>query len=421
MRPILDAAYVLLGLLSTPLWLWLILSGRHRADLGARVVGPAPVSRSGERPRVLIHAVSVGEVNAIRLLVERLEALDEPPGLVIAATTDTGLDRARDLFGDRHEVIRFPLDFSWAVGRLLDSVEPATVALVELEIWPNLLSSCRGRGIPVAVINGRLSRRSFRSYRRFRWLLGTTFAKLSEVGARSAEDAERFTALGLPASHVHVAGEMKWDAVDLAPDESAAAELAEAMGIDRDRPLVVAGSTAPEEHELLRDAVPEGVQLLCAPRRPEWFDGAARALPGCVRRSSGERGSETHRFLLDTIGELRQAYALADVVVVGRTFCERHGSDMMEPVGLGKATVVGPSVTDFRETVDVLLEAGGLIQVEADALPAMLTGLLEDSTRRADLVERGQAAIRSRQGATGRYVEMLTALLHAPKNPPSRW
>jgi 3-deoxy-D-manno-octulosonic-acid transferase len=205
---------------------------------------------------------------------------------------------------------------------------------------------------------------------------------------------------------------MKWDAARLAPDLAAAARLAEELGIDRRRPLVVAGSTAPGEHELIRDAVPEDVQLLCAPRRPEWFDDAAAALPGCVRRSEGSAGgTASGRFLLDTIGELQIAYSLADVVVVGRSFGELHGSDMMEPVALGKPTIVGPAVSDFQETVDVLREAGGLLQVSASELPAALDRLLRSPSDRERLIENARRAIEAQQGATDRHAELILTLL----------
>ena len=194
-----------------------------------------------------------------------------------------------------------------------------------------------------------------------------------------------------------------------------AAELASAMGIDRSRPLIVAGSTAPGEHELLTKAVPDGAQLLCAPRKPEWFDEAAAALPGCARRSWAEHGSQTGRFLLATIGELRPAYALADVVVVGRTFGKLHGSDMMEPVALGKATIVGPAVDDFQETVDALRAGDGIVQIDRAHLASTLDRLLRDPDRRAALAANGRAVIRSHQGATQKHLELILALLDDAK------
>jgi 3-deoxy-D-manno-octulosonic-acid transferase len=185
------------------------------------------------------------------------------------------------------------------------------------------------------------------------------------------------------------------------------------MAVERRKPMVVAGSNAPGEHELLLNAVPPGVQLLCAPRMPEWFSQAAGAMPGCARRSRGDKGSLSHRFLLDTLGELRKAYALADVVVIGRSFGQLHGSDMMEPVALGKATVVGPAVADFQDTVDALLAGDGIVQTSADALPSALRDLLNDPIRRAALAANGRDVIRRHQGATPRHIEMIMAMLNA--------
>jgi 3-deoxy-D-manno-octulosonic-acid transferase len=204
---------------------------------------------------------------------------------------------------------------------------------------------------------------------------------------------------------------MKWDTAEIADVVEGSDALAEALGIDRNRPLVVAGSTAPGEHELLVEAVADGVQLLCAPRKPEWFDQAAAALPGCARRSRGDHGSSTGRFLLDTIGELRAAYALADVVVVGRSFGSLHGSDMMEPVALGAATIVGPAVADFQDTVDALLAGNGLVQTDRESLATVVRRLLDEPERRRVLADNARRVIRVQQGATERNAALIRSLV----------
>lgn len=419
MRLVADLIYVLLLLLTLPVWLVrLLVTGKIRTDWPARF-GRAAVLPPYDGPTVLLHAVSVGEVNALRHLVRLLRAHPDRPRVVIACTTDTGLARARELFGAEHAIVRFPLDFSFAVRRFLRAINPAMVALVELEVWPTFVALCARRGIPVCVINGRLSERSIGRYRRIRWLLRSTFARLSAVAAQNQAYAARFVEMGVPADRVRVTDTMKWDAATIADDVPGAAALAESMGIIRSRPLVVGGSTEPVEHRLLHEATPSGVQLLCAPRRPEWFDDAARDLPGCARRSKGDRGSPTGRFLLDTIGELRQAYALADVVVVGRSFGELHGSDMMEPVALGRATIVGPRVDDFRETVAALLEGGGIIQTDAAGLPGVIRSLLDDPLARAQLAERGRTVVRRRQGASARHASLILSL--AKNGSGSSW
>ncbi len=406
MRWLMDALLVLVALLTAPIWLVRMIStGKIKTDWPGRLGRTGPLPAPSERPRILIHAVSVGEVNAIRVLVSRLSESGVEP--VVAVTTDTGFARATSLFGDHHDVVRYPLDFSFAVTRFLRSVNPQLAVFVELEVWPNFTAVCERRHIPIVVVNGRLSARSFKKYRLVAPVVQRSFRRLTRVAAQSQAYADRFIALGTPPDRVLVTGTMKWDAVEVDVDAEAVARLAESMGIDRDRPLVVAGSTAPGEHELLHAAVPGGVQLLCAPRRPEWFDAAATALPGCARRSRGDRGSPNDRFLLDTIGELPFAYALADVVVVGRSFGALHGSDMMEPAGLGKPIVVGPAVADFEETVNVLLEADGLIQTSAKDLPATLRKLLDDPDQRRQLAENARRAIAQRRGATDRNLRLI--------------
>ena len=425
---LLDVLYGLVGLLTAPIWLVrMALTGKLRTDWPARFGRVPTDARPKGRPRILLHAVSVGEVNAIRQLVAALRETPEAPEVIVASTTDTGFARAQAVFPDL-PVIRYPFDFSWSVRRVLDAIEPDVVGLVELEVWPNFTAACHRRGIPLAVVNGRLSARSFARYRRVAACIRPMFRRLDLALVQNADYAERFTALG--AEPVVVAGTMKWDTARLADGAEGADGLAADLGIDRNRPLVVAGSTAPDEHRLLHEATPDGVQLLCAPRKPEWFDRAARDLPGCARRSAGTSGSSTGRFLLDTIGELRAAYALADVVVVGRTFGDLHGSDMIEPIALGRPTVVGPAVSDFADIAEALLAGGGLLQTDRTGLAGLLTELLGDADRRRALGAAGRAVIRSHQGATARHVEQLRALLPeiaprrvntaGPKNSPPR-
>ncbi len=406
-----DAVYLAVALVTLPVWLVrMIRTGKIRTDWAGRFGRTEPLPAAGAK-RILIHAVSVGEVNAARLLVERLAAAGPAPEVVIATTTDTGWARAGRLFGGRHRVLRYPFDFWRPVNRFLDAVRPDAVVLMELEVWPNFTLACTRRGIPVCVVNGRLTPRSARRYRLVAPAARACFGRLAFAAVQNETYARRFRRLGVPADALPVTGTMKWDTAQIADRVEGDEALAAEMGIDRQHPLVVAGSTAPGEHELLATAMPDGVQLLCAPRRPEWFDQAATALPGCARRSRGDRGSVTGRFLLDTIGELRLAYALADVVVVGRSFGSLHGSDMMEPVALGKATIVGPAVSDFQDTVDALRARGGIVQTDCEGLPAALRELLGDQRRRQRLAECGRAVIRAHQGATERHVGLILSLL----------
>ncbi len=418
----LDLTYALGAAVLAPVWARKARGG-WKQRLGHVEGLPTPVPG---RPRLLLHAVSVGEVNAVRQLVPMLR--ERGIEVVVAAGTDTGFERARTLFGGHGPVVRYPLDFSSAVRRFLDRVKPAAVGLVELEVWPNFIGECTRRSIPVGVINGRLSERSFKGYQRIRPFMVKSFASLAFAAVQDEDYAARFRAMGTPADQVFVADTMKWDAAVMADNVAGAAVLARQLGIDRTRPLIVGGSTGPGEEALLVRACPPGVQLLCAPRKVERFDEAAAAMPGCVRRSvkagageaagAGGRGAAGNvsgpgRFLLDTIGELRAAYALADVVVMGRSFGKLFGSDPIEPIGLGRATVIGPSFKDFQAVVRALCAAGGLEVAGPEELPRVLGELVADPARRARLAEAGRACIRQRMGATARHANLLEGLVRA--------
>ncbi len=462
MQALTDVAYCVAAIFTSPLWLWWLFgTGQQRTDWRARFgfgaqlppVRTKPAIHTSadntrksshtnvQRGRILVHAVSMGEVNAARLLVERLSKHCE---VVLSATTDTGFARALAVAPAGVSVVRYPLDINMAVERFLNRVQPDLVALVELEAWPNFIRACSSRNIPIAVVNGRISDRGFKRYKLARWFLKPLFKRFLFVSAQTQLYADRFVFMGVPTERVHVGGTMKWDSAPVAPalavntatgapsaiDQATQAaqqraledaqqlanDLARELGIDRARPLVVAGSTAEGEEALLHACVPEGVQLLCAPRKPARFNDAAIDLPGCVRRThrpigsgDGQRGSD--RFLLDTMGELKKAYALATVVVVGRSFGDLHGSDMMEPVALGKATIIGPRYGDFADTAQKLLDAGGMVCVTREALPRVLQELIADAAARERMIDAAMGVIRREQGATTGNEMLLRELL----------
>lgn len=410
-----DLLYAGAALLAGPVWgLNLLRTGKWRTDWRGRF-GKRAALPSDSRPTVLIHGVSVGEINATRQLVERLASEDAPPvRLVISATTNTGIELARRLYEPDHAVVRFPFDFSWMVRRFLDAIRPELILLVELEVWPNLAQECRRRGIPVCVINGRLSDSSYRNYRFARRVVRPIFGTLAAAAAQTEAYAERFIDLGVPADRVTVTDNMKWDTVRIAETVRGADELMLAMGIDRSKPLVVAGSTGPGEEEILLATRPPRVQLLLVPRKPERFEAVARQVDGIVRRTEHPDGTRravdgAELFLLDTMGELAKAYSLADVAVVGRSFAARGGSDPIEPIALGKPTIIGPHHKNFADVVAAFQEAGGIIV--SDAPMAAATELLSAPERARQMAERGREVIRGRQGATARHAELVYRLL----------
>ncbi len=412
MRILYDLLFYFVLLVTSPVWVYrLISTGKWRTDWGARF-GRCDFKPDG-RPVLLVHGVSVGEVNALRQMVDHIDKLSQGKvRVVISSTTDTGIKRARDVFEPKYTVVRYPFDVTFAVRRFLNAINPQVVALGELEVWPNFVAHCAKRGVPVCVVNGRLSARSFKKYKWIRFAIGKTFARLHKVSAQSKAYADRFIAMGTPAERVVVGDTMKWDTANVSDSVPGSEALAMAMGIDVSGalPIVVAGSTAPGEDKLLRDACPEGVQLVIVPRKPEWFDEVERNIPGIVRRTKHPEGTQRivdgqRFFLLDTVGELRKAYVLADVVVVGRSFLGLHGSDMMEPVALAKPTIIGPFHSDFQDTMDALLEGKGIIVTDKPGHE--IRRLLADKAAAKALGEAGRKVVISRQGASGRNAEML--------------
>lgn len=409
-----DLVYLALAAATAPWW-----ARKARGGWPERFgrVAPLPTIDADARPRIMLHTVSVGETNAVRALVP---LLTPHARVIVTATTDTGLKRATELYGQTCDVRRYPLDATFAVRRFLDTVRPDVVGLAELELWPNFVAACRARGVPVAVINGRISERSYPGYKKARLFLRSAFGSLSAVAAQDAAYARRFVALGTPEDRVHVVGSMKWDS---APDphpggpSPKALALAEAMGIDLARPLLVAGSTGPGEEQLLHGACPAGVQLLCAPRKPERFEEAAAALPGCVRRSLGEHGP-SDRFLLDTLGELGLAYELAHVVVVGRSFGPVdgpvQGSDPMEPAALGKPVVTGRAHANFATVVGALEGAGALRVADAQGLGELLMELFGSGDVRDSMGSLALRCVSEHRGASRRCAEMLLGLWQSP-------
>lgn len=409
-----DIAYTFAAAVSSPFWIYRLLStGKWRTDWPARF-GKCPLPTDPQnRPTLLVHAVSVGEVNAIRLLVQKFaERTQGSWRIVISVTTDTGTARAKQIFEPNFHVVRYPLDFTFSVKRFLDAVNPSLVALTELEVWPNFVGHCARRGIPVCVVNGRLTARSYKRYSLIRSLLRSTFGRLAAAGVQTQDYAERFIGLGTPKERVQILDTMKWDTAQVADAQNfpGADELAKAMGIDRSRPIIVAGSTGPGEEALLINTCPADAQLVLVPRKPERFEEVAALDQTMIRRTKHADGTtrplDQHRlFLLDTMGELRKAYALADVVIVGRSFLGLYGSDVMEPAALGKPVIIGTHHKDFANVVKALESEGGI--VVTDKPGEVAAQLLTNRSVARELAESARRVILSRQGATERHVEML--------------
>lgn len=379
---------------------------------------------------VWLHGVSLGEINATRTIVQEIRRRSPETAIVISSTTQTGLQQARELY-PALTVIRFPVDFSFAIHTALERIRPSIIVLMELEVWPNLLLVAEQREIPVIIANGRVTEeRTMRTFRKpllrniGRWM----FRRIRWVGAQDAAYARLFVELGVPADRVVVTGSVKYDGAQVADHIAGQEQLAEAMTIDPQQQLWVCGSTGPGEEEMILDAYEKllrerpDLQLAIIPRKPERFDEVAALIAArgfaCLRRSGKPplvpTGVETPRavFLGDTMGELRKFYALATVVFVGRSLIPGGGSDVMEVAGLGKPILVGPHTENFKEAVALLMAEGAARLVATPpGLRQHVGDLLENPQKRAAMGAAGQRVVVAQRGATDRTVDRILSQL----------
>lgn len=384
--------------------------------------------KSPQKPCIWIHAVSVGEVNATKTLISLLQKDLPDYEIVLSATTDTGIARAKTLYNERLSVFFFPFDISFIMNKAFNNINPDIVLLMELEVWPNLAQIAKKRDIPLVVVNGRLSDKSFPRYKMVKKLIKPMFAKLALALAQTEEYASRFKALGCPPDRVIVTSSLKYDTAQITDKIEGADHLAKQLNLCKQR-LWVAGGTGPGEEKILLEVFGElkkdnqfkDLHLAIIPRKPERFDEVATQIEQSefdYTRYSQLKNSDislknTPTVILgDTMGDLRKFYNLADIVFVGRTLTPMGGSDMMEPTALGKCTIFGPHTFNFKQTVNALLENDGAIEVkdQTQLLETMQKCLKNDAFAQ-EIAINGQNVIKENQGATQKTVEAIKQLL----------
>jgi 3-deoxy-D-manno-octulosonic-acid transferase len=425
--------------------------GKYAAGFWERA-GALPRFDAGGRPVVWLHCVSVGEAQAARPLARAI--LEEYPrhALVVSTTTQTGQRVARAAFGDAALVFYFPFDWAWSVRRALRKINPSAVLVMETELWPRFFRECRGRGVPVALVNGRVSEKSFRRYRLIKFFISRALADLSLAAMQTESDAARVRALGIRPERVRVTGNVKFDIED-AGAQALTEELRRRFRFDDKRPLVVAASThAPEERLLLEafkimsgasranitssasnitssasQAKPSPTKrprLLIAPRHPERFGEVAALAESSglswARKSEAARESdaECDVVLLDSIGELRAVYPLAEVVFVGGSVAPVGGHNVLEPALAARAIVTGAHTSNFKAIVETFVARDALVQLPhgedaqvSNALARVFNELLNDESKRRSTGERARAVLEENRGATARTVRLLEPLL----------
>lgn len=407
-----DALYLVLACAYLPLMLW--KRKLHRGFIMR--LGFLPKAPRPKRP-VWIHAVSVGEAMAARSLIAQLRSAHPERHFVFSTVTPTGNKIVQGLAATGDLVIYLPLDLSFIVRRVVKAIDPALFVCVETEIWPNLFGCLQRLAVPIAVVNGRLSERSFRGYSAARLFIRPTLRKVSLFCMQTRRDCQRLQSLGVSDARIRCTGNMKFD-VSLRRDSSAGLRpaLRQRLGLGVSDRLLVAGSTHIPEEEIVIGAYRNLVarfpdlRLLIAPRHPE----RAGYVQGLVKRSGfqslrvsllksgiSREGTDPFVCILDTVGELADFYEASDIVFMGGSLSRTGGHNILEPAALGRPVIFGPHMFNFRDIAELfMLNRAALMVRSQSELELAVGSLLEDRAALERLAASAQALVRSNQGAT---------------------
>jgi 3-deoxy-D-manno-octulosonic-acid transferase len=401
--------------------------GNYRRNFGQRFgfYSAEVRARLADRRPTWIHAVSVGEVAIALKLAAKLRELQPAFTCVLTTTTTTGYAFAEREAPDWMQVLYNPLDHWPVVRRAFAAIRPERLVLVEAEVWPNLAARARARGIPLALVNARLSVRSERRFARFRRFVEPTFRCLDLVCVQEERDITRWEALGVRPEVIREVGSIKYDPAEVQSDPTVPREVLQRLGVDETRPILLGGSTHAGEEEILgrvfaqlREQFRE-LLLAIAPRHVERTADIRATLERVglrVALRSAPGADAPDCLLLDTTGELRHWYAVAKVVFVGKSLTAHGGQNPVEPILAGKPVVFGPHMENFASLAAALLEANGAIAVaDADGLATRVAELLRDTGQRRQLVANAERVLAHHRGATHRTAELLLRLRAAAK------
>jgi 3-deoxy-D-manno-octulosonic-acid transferase len=410
--------------------------GKYVAGLRQRL---GSVPQVNGKPVIWLHCVSVGETQAARPLAKRLKQQFPHYDLVVSTITLTGQNLARDVFrNDAASIFYFPFDWRWTVRRSLNVVNPAVVLIMETELWPNFLRECKTRQIPVALVNGRISRQSYRRYRMIKWFLRRVLSSLSIAVMQSETDAGRLKELGMAKEKLFTAGNLKFDAELASELTNTTEELQKRFAVKSEAPLILAASTHAPEEQIILESIQklrqkQPVRLMLAPRHPERFNEVAALLQKSgltwTRRTNRPDANDSTAtvVLLDTIGELPATYELADIVFVGGSIVDKGGHNVLEPAAAGATVVTGAHTHNFHAIVELMNEAGALVQLPAlpdavasDELAYVFEKLLASPAEREELGRRAKQLIRVNQGAADRTMQLIAPLFSAETNAKSQ-
>ncbi len=428
MSVILDLIYLLAGIAYSPVVVYRALRHkRYRAGWDQRF--GKIIRKSPQKKCIWLHAVSVGEINAAKTIIKELQNRFADFEIVISTTTDTGFARASSLFGENLQIFYFPFDLSWIMRRAFGNIHPTICLLMELEVWPNFIHTAWQLNVPVIIVNGRMSDKSFPRYKAIKPIVKKIFSKIGFVLAQTEQYAQRFKELGCLNYKVIITGSLKYDTAQITDKVEGANALETQLNISNER-LWVAGATGNDEERILLDVYKSlkhnkkfaDLRLAIVPRKPERFNEVAQLIESegfPLIRYSHLRNNTTHPptnhqvvILGDTMGDLRKFYSLATIIFVGRSLVPMGGSDMAEAAALGKCTIFGPYAFNFNQTVDALLADNGAILVkDEEELLQTMHKCLSDSNFSQSIAKNGREVIRKNQGATTKSVEQIAKFL----------
>ena len=427
MRFILDLLYLLAAAAYSPIVIYRVIRYKRYRTGWAQRFGKI-TRKSPAKKCIWLHAVSVGEINAARTIVKELEDRFGDLEIIISTTTDTGFARANTLFGENLRVFYFPLDFSWMMRRAFGNIRPAMCLLMELEVWPNFVQTAQQLSVPVIIVNGRISDKSFSGYKKIKPFAKKIFGRVSLILAQTDQYAQRFKKIGVPDEKVIVTGSLKYDTAQITDKVEGADALATQLNVGNER-LWVAGATGPGEEKIILDVFKKliveqqlsDLRLVIVPRKPERFDEVAQIITDAgfdFLRYSSIKDTDTKYpekkpvILGDTMGDLRKFYSLATIIFVGRSLVPMGGSDMAEAAALGKCTIFGPHAFNFKQTVDALLADTGAIMVKDEQeLLQMMKKCLKEPDFAQKIAQNGREVIRKNQGATAKSIEQIGKFL----------
>lgn len=430
MRYFYDLIFLLFSIIYLP---YLLVKSKAHKDFIQRF-GILPEHLKGDRKdAVWVHAVSVGEVKATESFIRYLKESLPGQRVILSTTTKTGFEAAKKIFGDSVPRFYFPLDFHFIVEKTINFINPLLFILFETEIWPNLIISLSNRGVPVLLVNGRVSDKSFRRYMLIKPLFAAILKKIDRFLMQTKEDARRIKEIGAPAERVKVYGNVKYDAVEgLRIEDKGLKFNRESLGIRKNEDLIICGSTHKGEEEILLGVYKELLQdfnnlrLLIAPRHIDRSDDIEKLCNKfsftCVRLSKLKTynlkliTNQKPILILDTIGQLSEFYSIADIVFMGGSLIKRGGHNIIEPARFGKAVLFGPYMNNFRDMANRFLSKGASVMVkDRHRLKEAIRSLLKDKTRIADMGEKAAFLIEQNKGAVSGIIGEIKAQMSTDK------